>query len=438
MEVSHKPDYDRQNGWYEILPALPPANVLDGDVRADYVVVGAGFGGLAVARRLAELDSSATVALVEADRLGNNAAGRSSGFVIDHAHNIRAKGFADDTDNARKQIELNRAGVRWLEELVAKNDIDCDWRMEGKIHAAATRKGVAMLDSFARSLDAVDEDYTMLHGNELKERFGTGYYRMGLHAPHTALVQPAALVQGLGRSLPANVTLYEETPIDEVEYGTPHRLVSARGSVTAPTIILAANGFGAGFGFFAKNLIPLITWASMTRPLNDDEAERLGGHENYAIIPAHPGGTTIRRRPDRRILVRNVYSYSRRSRVTGQQRERARSVQRKAFENRYPMLGGIGFDYSWGGALSLSRNGAGVCGPVADNVYATMVYQGTGIAKGTISGKFLAEHIMGHDDPLLGLLRAGGGPSRNYPDPFNRWGVRLNARWRRYQAGAEE
>ena len=248
MKVSLKPSYDRQNGWYEILPALPPANVLDDDVQADYVVVGAGFGGLAVARRLAELDSSATVALVEADRLGNNAAGRSSGFAIDHAHNIRAKGFADDTDDARKQIEVNRAGVRWLEQLVAENDIDCDWRMEGKIHAAATKKGVAMLDSFARSLDAVDEDYTILHGDELKERFGTGYYRMGLHAPHTALVQPAALVQGLGRSLPGNVTLYEETPIDEVEYGTPPAQDSA---------LLSVVQSGTG-GIIVRNSAPVV------------------------------------------------------------------------------------------------------------------------------------------------------------------------------------
>lgn len=438
MKVSLQPRYDHQNGWFEILPELPPPRILEDDIRVDFVVVGAGFGGLAVARRLAELDPTATVALVEADRLGNNAAGRSSGFAIDHAHDIRAKGFADDTDNARQLIELNRAGVRWLEELVVENDIDCDWRMDGKIHAAATAKGAAMVDAFARSLDAVDEDYTMLDRGQLKERFGTGYYRVGLHAPHTALVQPAALVQGLGRSLPENARLYEATPIIDVEFGNPHRLTSARGSITTPTVVLAANGFGAGFGFFTKHLIPLVTCASMTRPLTDAEADRLGGHENYAIIPAHPGGTTIRRRPDRRILVRSLTAYSRLPTTTGRLRERARATQRRAFENRYPMLGDVTFDYSWSGALCLSRNGSGVCGQVAENVYATMAYQGTGIAKGTISGRYLAEHIMGNDPPLLGLLRAGDGPSRNYPDPFNRWGVILNVRWRRHQAGAEE
>ena len=102
------------------------------------------------------------------------------------------------------------------------------------------------------------------------------------------------------------------------------------------------------------------------------------------------------------------------------------------------MLPDVEFEYSWGGALSLSRNGAGVCGEVADGIFATMAYQGTGMAKGTISGKYLAESMLGSRDPLMGLLDAGTGPSRNYPDPFNRWGVRMNSRWRRWQAGIEE
>ena len=51
----------------------------------------------------------------------------------------------------------------------------------------------------------------------------------------------------------------------------------------------------------------------MTRPLTDDEVDRLGGDDNYAIIPAHPAGTTVRRRPDRRIVIRNQYTFSRKS-----------------------------------------------------------------------------------------------------------------------------
>lgn len=437
MQVSPLPRNDRQNAWLEILPPLDEANVLRGDATFDHVVIGGGYGGLAVARRLAELDRDTTIALVEADRIGNNAAGRCSGFIIDHAHNIRAKGFADDTANAEAAIALNRAGLDWLRAIVHREGIECDWRDDGKIHAAGSEGGARMLEDFAHSLDAVGEDYTRLDTAELADRFGTTFYRKGLLTPHSATVQPAALTIGLASTLPDNVTVFESTPVTAVDYGSPHRLDTPTGRLTTPSLVLAANGLSEGFGFFRKHLIPLITWGSMTRELTDAEVERLGGDDNYAIIPAHPAGTTVRRLPVNRILVRNQYTYSARSdSIRG--RDRVAKVHRRSFDARYPMLADVEFEYTWGGALSLSRNGAGVCGKVAPGVFATMVYQGTGMSKGTISGKYLAEQMMGESPELLPVLTAGSGPSRNYPDPFNRWGVRLNARWRRWQAGEEE
>jgi glycine/D-amino acid oxidase-like deaminating enzyme len=437
MDVTLLPRNDRQNAWLEILPPLPEAQVLRGNLTFDHVVVGGGYGGLSVARRLAELAPDESIALIEADRVGNNAAGRCSGFIIDHAHNIRAKGFADDTENAKRGIELNRAGLDWLREIVSRENIDCDWRDEGKIHAAASPKGVEMLANFAESLDAVHEDYTMLDAGELHRRFGTSFYRSGMLTPYSSTCQPAALAVGLARTFPDNVTVFEQSPVTGVDYGPPHLLRTDQGTVRTPSLVLAANGFGEGFGFFEKSLIPLITWGSMTRVLTDDEVDRLGGLDNYAIIPAHPAGTTVRRLPERRILIRNQYTYSATSNAQPG-RDAARRVHQKSFEARYPMLNDVEFEYTWGGALSLSRNGAGVCGQVAPGVHATMVYQGTGMAKGAISGRYLAELMMGEDPPLRSVLTGGSTPSRNFPDPFNRWGVRLNARWRRWQAGIEE
>lgn len=437
MKATFLPDYDRQNAWLEILDPLPEPNVLRGDITADYAVVGAGYGGLAVARRLAELDPNASIALIEAERIGNNAAGRCSGFIIDHAHNIRAKGFAEDPESAKRAIALNRDAIAWLDEIVHRAGIECDWRMEGKIHAAGSDKGARYLDEFRTSLDAIDEPYEMYEADELQRRFGTDFYKLGLHAPHTALVNPASLVIGLAGTMPPGVTVYESSPVTDVTTGSPHSISTASGSVTAKTLVLAANGFAEAFGFFRNRLIPLITWGSMTRPLTDSETERLGGEENYAIIPAHPAGTTVRRRPDRRILIRNQYTFSRWSDVQ-KGKDRVVRTHRKSFEARYPMLKDVEFEYSWGGALSLSRNGSGVCGQIAPGVFATMVYQGTGMSKGTISGKLLAEQIMGERDARVDLLTAGTQPSRNFPDPFNRWGVMLNSRWRRWQAGVEE
>ncbi len=454
MKVSLLPEYDRANGWYEILPSPAEPNVLRGDITVDHVVVGGGYSGLAVCRRLAELDPSASVVLVEGGRIGNNAAGRSSGFAIDHAHNIRAKSFAADSapellQNAKKEVALNRAGLDYLDQTIEREGIECEWVKEGKYHAAATDKGAGLLETFATSLDAIEEDYVRFDAAALKERLGTGFYKSGILAPHSYLVQPAAMVRGLAETMPANVLVYEDSMVTDVEYaeapGGSHTLSTASGSISTPSLVLATNGFSEGFGFFTKHLIPMITWGSMTRPLTPGEVEALGGDESYGIIAAHPAGTSVRRFVDRRdgthrILVRNIFSYSRRSKIVGKPLATARKTHRQSFENRYPMLGGVGFDYTWGGALSLTRNGAPVFGELQPGVYATVVHNGVGIAKGTISGKLLAESMLGEADDhgMIVQMQAKGRPSRNYPEPFNAWGVRLNARWRRSQAGLEE
>ena len=441
--VTLLPEYDNQNGWQEILDTPAEPTILTGDIRCDYLIIGAGYSGLAVTRRLAELDPEASVVLIEGDRIGNNAAGRSSGFAIDHAHNLRAKSFADAQAAAIAGVTMNRAGLDYLDATITSHAIDCQWVKEGKYHAAATSRGEGMLDNFAESLDAIDEDYSMLGATECQEIFGTPYYTKALHAPHSYLVQPAAMVRGLADTMPENVSIYERSMVTSVEYAdatagsTNHTVHTDRGSASAPIIVLATNGFTEGFGFLQRHLIPLITWGSMTRELTDDESVRLGGHESYGIIAAHPAGTSVRRvtTPNNRLLVRNIFSFSKRSDFTSRV-DWAAKTHRKAFENRWPELANVPFEHSWGGALSLSRNGEPVFGELRPNVYGTVVHNGVGIARGTISGKLLAEMILGHDSELLRQMLAKGRPNRNLP--FQDLGVRINARARRMIAGREE
>ena len=82
------PNDDATNGWSAILPPRAPRPALRGDVVADWLVLGAGFAGLAAARRLAELRPHAHIVVVDAGTVGNNASGRNSGFAIDVPHNI--------------------------------------------------------------------------------------------------------------------------------------------------------------------------------------------------------------------------------------------------------------------------------------------------------------------------------------------------------------
>lgn len=435
------PVSDRSNGWYELMSNPPEPKVLTGAVRCDYVVIGGGYSGLAATRRLAELDPASSVVLVDGERIGNNAAGRSSGFAIDHAHNLRAKSFADAKQQAMSVVAMNRAGLSYLDATITKNNIDCEWRKEGKYHAAATDRGERMLADFANGLEAIEEDHSHIDKQQCKEIFGTDFYRKAIHAPHSYLVQPAKMVRGLADTMPENVAVYEDSMVLSTQLSeddrTPHTIFTERGSVTAPIVVLANNGFIEGFGFLSNHLIPLITWGSMTRELTDEESKRLGGSSSYGIIAAHPAGTSVRRvtTPDNRILVRNIFSFAKRSDFT-KGKDRMTRNHRRSFEARWPQLADVPFEYSWGGALSLSRNGETVFGELARNVYGTVVHNGVGIARGTIGGKLLAELIMGHDSGLLSEMNNKGRPNRRLP--FQDLGVRINIKARRIIAGAEE
>jgi glycine/D-amino acid oxidase-like deaminating enzyme len=435
--VTLQPRYDRNNGWYETLLEPEPARPLDRDVQTDIVVVGAGFTGLAAARRLAELRPNAHITLVEAGRVGNTAAGRSSGFAIDHAHNIRSKGFADSVEREKQQIELNRAGQAYLQEAVDTHGIDCGWSWAGKIHAAATPRGEQHLTSFAATLDRLDEPYEARDAAATADLLGIDYYGRSLHTPGTVLMQPAALTRGLARHLPGNVDLHEETTVTWIDDGPPHVLYTPGGTITAAQVVLANNGFAAGFGIYAKHLIPIITWGSMTRPLTDEESATIGGDRSWGVIPADPSGTTVRRLDDGRILVRNIYSYSRHSRVDGRARRLAAKAHRRSFERRFPTLTGVPFEHSWGGALSMARNGEPVFGRLADGVHGALVHNGTGISRGVICGKLIAEMVCGEGSDHLDLMLAKGRPNRNFPEPFMSWGVKMYARRLRIMAGRE-
>src|SRR5699024_3524391 len=196
-------------GWYDVLPARPEPIRVYGEQAADWVVLGAGLTGLAAARQLAMLRPQARIALVDAQRVGYGASGRNSGFMIDLPHNLNSRGYIGEAQGDQRIIRRNRAAIAFMREIVHTHGIDCDWDEQGKIHAAATRRGASALAEFARGLDALNEPYTKLTAADIERITGSSYYLGGMHTPGTVLVQPAKLVRGLARTLPDNVRVYE-------------------------------------------------------------------------------------------------------------------------------------------------------------------------------------------------------------------------------------
>ena len=436
-KVTSIPADDNTCGWFHLSQSRTAKPSHTGTKHARWVVVGAGFTGLAAARQLALHFPNEEIVLVEAQEVGFGSAGRNAGFAIDLPHDIGADDYIGDIDTAKISLKLNLAGQSILKTLVEQYQIDCNLRPSGKYQAAIEDRGVAVLDAYRRGLDKLGQPYQMIEGDDLPSHIGTHFYRKALFTPGTALIQPAALVKGLADSLPGNVTLYERTAITEVEYGEKTQLIHRNGRIIADKLLLTNNAFGMRFGFLQGTMLPIFTYASLTRELTAAEQQRLGGKDFWGVIPADPFGTTLRRTHDNRILVRNSFSFNSDGRANQKYLDRYVKRHRESFARRFPMLPEVDFDYTWGGSLAMSRNHEGFFGQLAPNVYGALCCNGLGITRGTITGTLLADWLAGQRSDLIDFLLASPGPNRNPPEPFLSAGVNMNLMWGQHRAGLE-
>ncbi|MFU8927022.1 NAD(P)/FAD-dependent oxidoreductase [Acinetobacter puyangensis] len=436
-KVTALPADDQDCGWYHTSQPRKIKPSHSGKSVARWAVLGAGYVGLAAARQLAVNYPNDEVILIEAQDVGFGTAGRNAGFAIDLPHDIGAEDYIGDIEIAKTTLKLNLLGQSILRTLVETHAIDCHMRASGKYQAAVENRGIAVLEAYQRGLDKLGQNYEVIRRKDLPDHIGTSFYQQALFTPGTVLLQPSALVKGLADSLPANVTLYENTAITEVEYGSKVVLKHANGQITADTLILANNAFGQHFGFLKQTMLPIFLYASLSRPLTEAEQAQLGGKEFWGLIPADTYGSTVRRTHDNRILVRNSFSFNPNGRPKPHCLERFIHRHRKSFDNRFPMLPNVDFEYSWSGSLAMSQNHKGFFGQLAPNVYGALCCNGLGITRGTVTGTLLADYIAGKRSDLIDFLLSTSGPNRVPPQPFLSIGVNATLWWGQMKAGKE-
>ena len=424
MKISRLPQDDRTNGWSAILPERTPHPELRGDAAADWIVLGAGYAGLAAARRLAENRPEERILLIDAGQAGENASGRNSGFAIDLPHNVGSS--LSELEAGSRFMRLARAAIAHLEEVVQREGIACDWSRSGKYHTAVSPRGAReVLEPFRREMEALGEPHEWIDGAALRKALGSPHFTAAVYTPGCILMNPAALTRGLADTLPANVTVHENSPVTEAEFANGVQLATPHGTARAPRMILAVNGFSEQFGFHPRRFLHLISHGSLTRPLTAQEHEALGAPQPWGLTPANAfAGITMRYTEDRRILVRHGLSYRPNQRIAPGENQRVRARHKRLFDLRFPGLEHVELEHTWSGFICLSRNGAPAFGQIAPNVWSAACQNAVGVTKGTVGGILAADLACGRDNPLIADMLSLGSPDPLPPQPFLGLGVR--------------
>ncbi|MEZ2720870.1 NAD(P)/FAD-dependent oxidoreductase [Paenalcaligenes hominis] len=420
------PHDDSCSGWFHLLSEQRPFNELLHDQQADVVVVGAGFAGLSAARQLALHLPDAKVVLIDAQRVGYGASGRNSGFAIDLPHKFALEN--PDQQFKQRLLRLNRSAITQLNHLIQQFDIECQWSAVGKYQGAVGERGRQFLAHFAKLMDELGEPYLWKTKEELAEVLGTEHYSQAIFTPGGYLMQPAALVQGLAKNLPSNVRLYENSAILSWSKETSdYILQTAKATIKAPKVLFTTSIYTREFGFLKNRLLPITTFASITRPLNVSEQKHYTGEYNWGLTPADHAGTTLRMTQDKRLVIRNTYRYTPKygSSVSSYDRQLIAQEHRRSLQQRYPFLAELPFAYTWGGTYAVSRNFTNFFGQLAPNMYAVACDNGVGVVWGTIAGRLLADLACQKSSELLEDIQSVTGmPSLNPPEPFAAWGAK--------------
>ena len=427
-------------GWIAQTEYPPARSPLKGVEKVDWLIVGAGITGLSAAHTLAEMHPNARIVIVDRQRAAQGASARNSGFVVGHEHPatdelIGHAGFA----GYEVDTSISRAASDEVRQCVARHGIDCDLRNSGYFFAVNDPEKLTDVDAKLATLRAVGAGARFLQGDELRKTLGTAHYQAAIWCGNgNALLQPAKYVRGLLDALPPAVTLFENTDISGFERMSKGRIraIGPAGCIEASNVLVCLNAFIPRAGIANSATFAMELSASLTRPLTDAEYGAIGAVEPWGVLSTRPLGATVRLTPDRRVMIRNTAEYRSRDLSTSELALR-RQHHALGLQRRFPWLTEQDIEHTWTGHLSASRSGQPYFAKVEEGVFAVAGCNGSGVARGTLWGRLLAELACGVDSPLLESVMHRARPGWLPPRPLLDIGALLRMRVEAVRARSE-
>lgn len=376
--------------WAATAAPGPPLSALPGAMRTEFVIVGAGYTGLAAALHLSEVGRE--VMVLEAAQVGERASGLNGGQVIPGVkHDPDALEALLGSQRGPRLVALIGAAPDRVFELIRRHRIDCAATRAGWLQPATSETALRTIQTRVAQWRARGADVSLLSQSEMARMTGSQRYVGGWIDRRGGTVQPLAYVRGLARAaLSAGTRIYTGTPVLSLERragawhcDTPH------GEVSAAQVILATNAYtDALVPTLRRSVVPVPSFQVATEPLPD--ALRA------AILPGGQAASDtwhllryFRLDASGRLVMGTRGSFAA-APVEVMARHHYRAVR-----EIYPQLAGLRYEYHWGGLVAMTRDHLPHLHEIAPGLLAGLGYNGRGVAMATVMGGMLAQRALG-------------------------------------------
>lgn len=384
--------------WLEDIGELKPNKSLTSNKKADVCIIGAGFTGLSTAIHLKEKDPNVNVIVLEKGRVGIGASGRNAGF------SMRLFGVTMELTKLRHGAKKTKEAddymldaVQYLERMIEKYNIDCDYVREGMMTIASNPQELKSLKKefdIATSLGM--KGFTWLDENETKKLVHSPTYLAARYDENCALLHPAKLAHGLAKvAKELGVNIYENSEVVQVNH--KEKIVETKhGKVFSNQIVYATNAYSSAFKKLKHKQVPIYTYITLTEPLTDKQLDDLNWDRRIGIEDARNFLHYYRLTPDNRILLGGseaLYYYG--SPLMKDKNESMNQLLQNQVKTIFPQLGEITFTHHWGGPISASLDLIPAIGKIGSNIWYSLGCMGHGVSLSNYNGLTITELLFG-------------------------------------------
>ena len=418
---------------------LTPRPGIDGTTDADVAILGAGMTGLWTAFYLKRRDPSRRIVVVEREIAGFGASGRNGAWCAPDL-NISMSRLATlhGIDAARRTQQATYDAVDEVGRACAEEGIDAGFHKGGELILARGPQGIPALESSLREYEAFGfgDRYRLLDESQLSERVRVAGAVRALASEGSAVIHPGRLVRGLARRVEEDGTrIAERTAVTDVrpkDASGRASLVTPRGEVRAPVVILAGEAYLSELQRLHRQLVPLWSLIVLTEPVTDGQWAEIGWANREVVASTRLSIDYLSRTEDGRILFGGrgaPYRFGSPIHASYDRHGPTHAKLKAFLREWFPVLRNVRFTHEWGGPLGMPRDWHPTMSfDEASGIATSRGYIGHGVSTANLGGRVLADLITGTRSPLTQLPLVGH-RSRDWEvEPFRWLGVRY-AQW---------
>ena len=376
--------------WLDLLP--PPPSLPQNPLRTvDVVVVGSGYTGLNAA--LETIRGGRSTLVLDAQNPGFGCSTRNGGQISTSIKPsvtaLTAKYGSDRAYAIRKEGEN---ALQWIETLITRENIKCDFNRSGRYHAAHTPQHYEAIARDAEHLRKNEdiEAYTVPQSDQRTE-LGSDAYFGGVVFPRHASVNPGLYHRGLlDAAIKAGVHITGNCHVSGLQREKDRFILStSKGQVSARDVIVATNGYTTHLTpWLQRRVIPIGSYIIATEELPTDLIDTLFPTKRIASDTCKVV-YYYRTSPDRKRILFG-------GRVSA--RETNPLVSGPALYHDmcriFPDLTGFKVSHSWSGTVAYTFDELAHTG-IHNGVHYAMGYCGSGVSMAGYLGMKMGQKVLG-------------------------------------------